>query len=466
MFAYHGGYSYRVKPSSAPSAQSVVSLKLTGLPPPLTPSLILEMMKSTRLRIVLATIGSLGDLHPCLALGLELRKRGHEISIASTELYRTKVEGLGLSFHSIPPDIPARDPAIMSVLMDMRLGPEFLLRKLILPALAETYHDLLNAMSGADLLIAGEIVFAAPLVAEKLKVPWVSAILSPFSFLSADDPSISPLAPSLTWLHGAGRVVNQAFLALGRFATDHWWKPVRDLRREQGLSLGRNPLFHDKFSPDLTLAMFSPEIARPQPDWPPNTVQSGYVYYDQAEEQSGLSKELRAFLDRSEPPIVFTLGSSAVHDPRGFFEESARAAKALGQAAVLLVGDNPTTVVDSSSILALPYAPFSELFPRTAVVVHQGGSGTTAQALRAGRPALIMPCGFDQPDNAARVQRLGAGLTLSRKRYSAKSAARVLDRLLTDPSYAATAENIGSRLRRENGVENACDAIERLLISR
>jgi rhamnosyltransferase subunit B len=423
-------------------------------------------MRKTPGRVVFATIGSLGDLHPCLALALELRQRGHEISIATTEIYRSKVEGLGLSFHPIRPNIPARDSALMSVLMDMRRGPEFLLRKLILPALAETYHDLLEVVAASDLLIAGEIVFAAPLVAEKLQRPWISAILSPFSFLSAYDPSVSPLAPSLTWLHYAGRRINGAFLKLGCIATEHWWRPVRHLRRELGLTRGRNPLFQDKFSADLTLALFSKEVAGPQPDWPQNTVQTGYVYFDREEGRTGLSEQLTAFLDHGRPPIVFTLGSSAVHDPRGFFEESARAARQLKQPAVLLVSDNPPPKVDSAEIIAVPYAPFSELFPRAAVVVHQGGSGTTAQALRAGRPALIMPCGFDQPDNAARVQRLGAGLTLSRKSYSAKTAARSLERLLTEPCYAASAERIGRALRAENAVKAACDEIERLLSSR
>ena len=144
-------------------------------------------------------------------------------------------------------------------------------------------------------------------------------------------------------------------------------------------------------------------------------MQPGYVFYDQDEAQSGLPAELEAFLQAGEAPIVFTLGSSAVHDPRGFFEQSAEAARMLNRRAVFLIGQNPPPSAMSSDSIAVPYAPFSELFPRAAVVVHQGGSGTTAQALRAGHPTLIMPCGFDQPDNAARVKRIGAGLTVSRE---------------------------------------------------
>ncbi|AXC14730.1 UDP-glucose:sterol glucosyltransferase [Acidisarcina polymorpha] len=415
-------------------------------------------------RIVLATIGSLGDLHPCLALALALRERGHRPLIASTEAYRSKVEALGLQFHVIRPDIAVRDPALMGPLMDMRRGPEVLLRRLILPVIRDTYEDLIEAVTGADLLIAGEIVFAAPLVAEKLRMRWVSAILSPFSFFSSLDPPVFPLAPSLDLLYRASPLVHKALLKTAQLATLSWWKPVRKLRRELGLRPGRNPIFYDKFSPNLTLALFSSEIARPQDDWPPNTIQPGYVYYDDAEAQSGLPAELSAFLDAGRPPIVFTLGSSAVHEPRGFFEESAAAAAIVKRRAVFLIADNPPPPRASSEMIAVPYASFSNLFPHAAAIVHQGGSGTTAQALRAGRPSLIMPCGFDQPDNAARVQRMGAGLTLSRNRYTASNAAKVLEKLLDDPQYSSKAEQIGDRLRAENGIGHACDAIEALFM--
>jgi rhamnosyltransferase subunit B len=414
-------------------------------------------------RILFATIGSLGDLHPCIAFALGLRERGHLPVIATTELYRAKVEGLGIEFHAIRPSIAPNDPKLMAGIMDMRRGPEVLLRQVILPALPDTYGDLLAAAAGADLLIAGEIVLAAPLVAEKLRLPWISALLSPFSFYSAYEPPVSPYAPSITFLHRFNWRFNKLFIELGRRGLQKWWEPVHRLRRERGLDPGGDPLFEVKFSADLILALFSPEIAKPQPDWPAHTVQPGYLFYDQDEARSGLPPELEAFLQNGEPPIVFTLGSSAVHDPRGFFEASAEAAKILNRRAVYLCGQSPPPATVAGQTIAVPYAPFSELFPRAAVVVHQAGSGTTAQVLRAGCPALIMPCAFDQPDNAARVKKIGAGLTVSRNRYNARTAAHLLNELLTTPTYAADAEQIARRLWSEDGVSEACDAVETLL---
>jgi rhamnosyltransferase subunit B len=414
-------------------------------------------------RILFATIGSLGDLHPCLALGLEMARRGESVAIATTEFYRERVEALGFEFHPLRPDWQPDHSELIRQCEDLRSGPEVLFRKLVMPHLRGMYDDLLAATASVDLMIAGELVYAAPLVSEKRNLRWASAILSPCSFFSAHDPSVLVSMPELIRFRRAGWLVNRLILDLARLGTRHWWNPIRALRRELGLRPDCDHLFRDKFSPDLVLALFSQSFASPQPDWPSSTVQPGFVYHDRQSTDAEPSPELAAFLAAGEAPIVFTLGSTAVHSPGAFYEESVEAAKRLGRRAVLLVGGNPAKANASPEVLALPYAPYSQIFPSAAAIVHQGGSGTTAQALRAGRPMLVVPFGWDQPDNGARVQRLGAGLVLPRKSYTADSAARALDQLLSDPSYTAKAENIGHRLRAEDGVGESCDALEKLL---
>src|SRR5439155_21778093 len=129
--------------------------------------------------------------------------------------------------------------------------------------------------------------------------------------------------------------------------------------------------------------------------------QCGFAFSDRkdSDRQDGasLDPDLAKFLDAGPPPIVFTLGSSAVFDARNFFRDSAAAAQSLGQRAVLLIGDEhnrPTPL--PPEIVAFDYAPYSEILPRASVIVHQGGVGTTGQALRAGRPMLVMPYSHDQ----------------------------------------------------------------------
>jgi len=419
---------------------------------------LIETVKPSR--IVIATIGSLGDLHPCLALGLELGRRGHRVTIASTEYYRGKVEELGIEFHSIRPNWDPTDQELIRQCENLRRGPEILYRKLVLPELRATYDDLISVAAGADLMIAGELVYAAPLVAEKLSLRWVSAILSPFSFFSSYDPSILVNAPSLIHLRKMGWRAYRAGLNLGRLATWHWSNPVRRLRRELGLRTDCDPLFRDKYSPDLVLALFSRWLAQPQPDWPRQTIQPGFVCFDRQKAES--APELTAFLATGDAPIIFTQGSIAVHNPGDFYEVSLEAAKRLGRRAILL---GAKTVVEgcSSQVLVLPYVPYSQVFPHGAVNVHQGGSGTSGQALRAGRPMLVVPYGWDQPDNAARIERLGAGLHLARTKYLPDTTTKALHRLLCEPSFARRAAQVGAALKEENGEALACDAIETLL---
>lgn len=416
-------------------------------------------------RVVLTTIGSLGDLHPFIAIGLGLRDRGHEIVIATTKDYRTKIELLELEFHSIRPDhIAMDDPKMLSLMMDLQKGTERVVKDYLLANLRQTYADLMDAVRGADFLVSHETIYATPLVAEVLKLRWATCALTPGSFFSVHDPFVLPPFPALAKLRVLGPTVNRQVMNFAKFVTRDWGEPIHQLRQELGLKPVGNPVIDDKFSPYLVLALFSSVLGSPQPDWAPNTVVTGFPFYDGNRER-GLAPELKQFLENGEPPIVFTLGSAAVFSPGDFYEASIQAAKMLNRRAVLLIGKNPSPKNLPESIIAFDYAPFSEIFPRACAIVHQGGIGTTAQALRAGRPTLVVPYSHDQPDNAARVERLGTSRTIPRKPYSAVRVAKQLRELLGNSNYAAKAAEIGRIVQAENGVGMACDVIEQQLQS-
>ena len=325
------------------------------------------------------------------------------------------------------------------------------------------YADLINSAQDVDFIIAGEGVVAARLVAEKLGIRWALAVLSPVSFFSAHDPSIIPILPFLAKLRGFSPIINRGIISLVKAIAKSLAEPVHQFRRELGLPpLVGNPFIDDKYSPYLVLALFSSALAKPQPDWAANTVVTGFTFYDGSQEGTELTPALKQFLEAGEPPIVFTLGSAAVMSPDNFYEESIQATQQLNRRAVLLIGKN-TPPKNSDNILAISYAPYSQVFPHAYAIVHQGGIGTTAQALRAGRPTLVMPYSHDQPDNAARVERLGTSRTIPRKQYWATRVAKELQKLLDSPGYATKAAEIRQIVQAENGVALACDAIEKQL---
>ncbi len=416
-------------------------------------------------KIVLNTFGSFGDLHPYLALAIELARRGHKPLIATSEVYREKIQAEGIEFAAVRPDVGELlgQTEFLNKLWDVKLGSKYLLRDYLLPRVEEGFEDLSAACEGADLLVTHAAAYAGPIVAEVRKVRWISVALQPAILFSAYDPPV--IAPAL-WarrLYGMGRWVFATMLTAARWETGRWAKPVFQLREKLGLPRGANPVLEGQFSPHGTLALFSPHFAQPQPDWPMNTRATGFVSYDKKGEGFGAASdgtELERFLAAGAAPVVFTLGSSAVMAAGRFFEESVKAVTKLGMRAVLLVGktEKPPRV-ESDSIYVTDYAPYSELLPRAAATVHQGGIGTVAQALKAGRPTIVVPWAHDQPDNAARCRRLGLARTVRRDNYKWEVVARELDRLLGDARYASRAREMADRLAEEDGVSAACSAL-------
>jgi UDP:flavonoid glycosyltransferase YjiC (YdhE family) len=356
------------------------------------------------------------------------------------------------------------DPAVMRHFMDLRFGTFRCLREFIVPALAESYEDTLAAAKGADLLVSHSITYATGLVAEKKGIPWVSTFTTPSCVFSAFDPPLIPGYPEVSKLL---RPLGPTFWHVTHDVLERvsrpWGRPWHRLREEIGLPPWRGNALVDRHSPDLILGLFSRRLAAKQADWPPQTVVTGFPILDR-DNASVMPAELERFVEAGSPPIVFTLGITAAIVGGRFFDESIAAASALGRRAVL-VGkryDGDRTLVPDHAI-ACEYVPFARLFPRAAAIVHAGGISSTGLAMRSGRPMLVVPFAHDQPDNAERLRRLGVARTIPGRRYTAARAVEALRPLLEDPSYARRAAEVGEQVRGEDGVQNACDAIESFL---
>jgi UDP:flavonoid glycosyltransferase YjiC (YdhE family) len=415
-------------------------------------------------RIVLAAFGSLGDLHPLIAIALELRSRGHDVSIAAMEYYREKIESIGIAFLPMAPHMVPGDEEKIASMMDAKTGPEVILREIIIPNLRPMYDDLMKAVEGADALISGEIVYSAQLVAEKTGIPHITTTMAPLSMFSIYDPGVPPQAPWFESLRFLGPLFNRGILALAKMNLDPWFAPYRAFRTDLGLDPNFDPLFSGKFSTDLHLVLFSSVLGAPQRDWPASAVQTGFCFYDGQADSGTMPDGLEEFIAAGEAPIVFTLGSAAVMDAGEFFNDSVKAAKLLGRRAVMIYGrDNPPPQGLADDIVGFEYAPYSLVFRHAACVVHQGGVGTTGQVLRAGIPHVFMPYGHDQPDNAARCRRIGVAEIVGRKKYTAETSAAAVHKVLSLPGYSASAAGYAGIVQSEKGAAAAADAIEHLL---
>jgi UDP:flavonoid glycosyltransferase YjiC (YdhE family) len=406
-----------------------------------------------------------------MGLALELQARGHRPAFATLPVYRKKVKDAGLKFFPLRPDSPPPETEeakeMIRRAMDLRDGPRYVMGELLAPHIRETYEDTIAAVTadgGTDLLVSHAVPMAAPIVAAKTGVKWISAVLSPVSLTSVYDPPTPPEFPWLRKLLLLHPALAKTFIRLLYRLTEQWVKPIRELRTELGLPAGGHPLFAGQHSPLRVLALFSSVLAQMQPDYPANTLITGFPFYDRNNVETP-PRELMQFLESGEPPILFTLGSTAVRVGEDFFRTSIEAARQLKRRALLLVSDSGDLSASdlSNGIGVFDYAPYSVVMPRASVVVHQAGIGTTGQALRSGRPMLIVPHGQDQPDNARRCAELGVALVLPSKRYNVSSAVEKLRELLDVPDFETHAQKVKLRMRSENGTQTACGAIEEAL---
>ena len=182
---------------------------------------------------------------------------------------------------------------------------------------------------------------------------------------------------------------------------------------------------------------------------------------------TALKAELEAYLRAGPPPIVFTLGSSVSMYATGFFMKAIEAARRLRHRALLVTGQDPAQYdgtiasagLEPRTIKVMRYLPYSEAFPHAAVNVHQGGVGTLAQALAAGRPQLVIPVGFDQPDNARRVERLGLSKSIAFQKLTAGAMTEALRELLSSPSYASSAAAVALTVNAEERDQRAAELL-------
>ncbi len=417
-------------------------------------------------RILIAAVGSEGDVRPLLAIGRVLRQRGHDVRLASHALHASLVAQAGLDFIDASGiDLP-EDPGEFARRAFRRFrGPRFVIRDFAAADVAASHARMAAACDDdVDMVLTSTLAFAGQILAQQRGWRWVSVVLAPAGLLSDYQP------PATGWARldrfAAGSPARAALLR--RFfeaACRRWTARLRRFRIAQGLSaepLAGNPMLRGQHAPGCSLALFPAWFGAPQPDWPVQMQQTGFCFLRAPEEE--LSPQLSEFLDTGAPPLVFSLGSAAVHAGERFLQESLAATRQLGARAVLLAGSPAMRQrlprILPPGVLATDAAPHRLLFPHASVVVHHGGIGTSAEALRAGRGMLVVPHGFDQFDNAARLQALGVAEVLPAPRYRAAGAAQRLQSLLDEPRYRRRAMDAAQRLCGSDGAQAAADAVE------
>jgi len=409
---------------------------------------------------ILTPFGSSGDVFPYLAIGRELRQRGHDVTLCAAVPFRGAAERAGLAFASGGSaddyDAITHHPDLWHPRRGMRL-----ILQLISEALRGHYATLTDLYEpGRTVLVGHPLALVTRTFEEKHRVPAASIHIAPGVIRSEHMAPVFEPGYDLTrfprwYKRGVYWVADRFFL------DPHITPALNAFRAELGLPPVRRVFQSWLHSPQLTIGIFPGWFGPPQPDWPPQTRLTGFILYDD-DASNQADPQIEEFLAFGKPPIVFTPGTGN-RQASQFFDAAVTATNILGMRALLLTGfpeqlppNLPETVRHAS------YLPFSSVLPRSAAIVHHGGVGTCAQGLAAGIPQLTMPMGFDQPDNAARLRRLGVGTWLTPRKFTPHRLASALKRLLEGCETAAACQEYSRRARETDAVGTTCDLLEEL----
>jgi rhamnosyltransferase subunit B len=417
------------------------------------------------MHVILNPLGSHGDVHPLVALGIGLQARGHLVTMVASAPYQDLADRHGFAFRAI-----GTTDDFNSIIENPKLwhprdnfavlfGGEPFERML-----RQTFFTIQELAQQPDtVVVAGTLSLAARLAHEKLGIPLATVHLQPLALFSvADPPVLATVSIPRWWPIWLRRLM--LWLGRYRYTEPLLRPPINRLRNELGLPLVKDIFGDWRHSPQRLLCLF-PEWFATAPDWPTQTRLTGFLQYDQASGRA-VSPGLLQFLDNGEPPVIFSFGS-AMRTGRAYFEAAVKACEVGNFRGVLLAkGGEQIPSILPSNVYHADYAPFSLVFPRASVVVHHGGIGTTAQALSAGVPQLIMPMAFDQPDNAARLEKLGVARQILPANFTGPSIAKLVKELQTNPSYRAAGTELAKRLDQGDALRISCEIVEGLLHSR
>ena len=412
------------------------------------------------MNVLLVALGSAGDVHPMLAIGKTLRSRGHQVEVLTHARFAALVGASGLAFHAVGSEAEyeatLRNPRLWHPIKGLGVMWRGVLRPAVEPVLARITEA---HQTGPCVVVAAPVAFGARLAQEQLGVPLVTVYTAATMLRSMHNPLTMAQWRVPRWLPLAWRRL--AWRLLDRYQLEPMARPSLDAWRAQlGLPPLPGPIFADwMHSPQAGVTLFPAWFAAAAADWPPQVRQAGFPMFD-GDAEPALDAALGQFLDAGDAPIVFMPGSAMRHGQL-FFQAAVAACVRLGRRGILL-SDDPAQMPAElpAGVICAGYVPFGQLLPRAAALVHHAGVGSSAQALRAGIPQLVLPVGYDQFDNALRLESLGVAASVQPRDQGPACMAVPLAALLGNPAVARACQAAAALLAQDDALDSVCRVVE------
>ena len=408
------------------------------------------------MNVLVFWMGTMGDALPFFGISAELARRGHKVTVFGNGYFHGTSDSLGLPFVDLITPAQYEDRLIERAkaqdLESLKVNSKYVVEDL--PTVHRAVHE--HYVPNQTMVVSQSYLMGSRIAQEELGFPMATVHLYPMLLRSAmDGPWWLPRGV----IRFGHRLIDGVVdAALG--------KDVNALRATRNLPPVKRVFDQWWLSPDLVLAMFPSWFSKPQPDWPAQTVQAGFPFFN-PQHGSKLSPATEQFLASGSPPIVFA-HTQAVKYLDGYFEHSIKAARDLGYRALLLGGHKELlTIPMPEGVMHSPAEPHELLLPRCKAIVHHGGIGTAFAAMKAATPQICVPQMLDQPFNAKLLEKMGVSATIPWKKYGAALVTRTLNRLLENPATTKACA-VYSKLTREqpDPCTIAADAIEKVMKSR
>ncbi|MCQ2478615.1 MAG: glycosyltransferase [Clostridia bacterium] len=411
--------------------------------------------------VAMATLGSYGDFRPCLFLGRELVKGGHTVRLITHAKYEQDCKDNGIEFYdmggSVDDFMKAAVGSVDENGFNMNVFGAF---KAYFKKCNPTFRAAtLKALDGADILLYFYAASAATIPAEAMGIPYVR-----FNFIP-DLPS--PEFPTVGWPKiwlpfGLTKVYNKISYRVSKyFALKLFTSGFDDWAKEYGLKMSKIGKKHQDGKPIEALFPCGSVLFKQSKDYPESAHFIGYWNDASKTVNYTPDKELEDFLSAGEKPVFIGFGSMTDKNPEQLKSVIIDAAKKCKKRILLQAGWVGFTADDlPDNVHLVEFIPHEWLFNQVCGVVIHGGAGTTASALKAGKPILVVPFGTDQNFWGANVHNSGYGpAPIPREQLTADNLSAAICELCDNGTYKEAAQKAAEIMASENGVAQAVDFI-------
>ncbi|MDZ4851205.1 MAG: glycosyltransferase [Pirellulaceae bacterium] len=412
-------------------------------------------------RFLLSPSGTSGDVHPYVAVGCELKRRGHEVFLLTNPAYEEVARQHSLDF------VPIGEGLDWSELRsDARIHSSRQAWKAAMQwGATGTMREVFAAVRQFDR--PGQTAIAAPawnlgarIAREALSVPLATLVINPFLFRSVYQSPITPQMYLPSWMPRWMKSF-QYWFGDAFYVEPLIGRSLREFRNELGLPTVTRWMNRWWFSPDLLLALFNEVYAPRQPDWPSHIEFVGHTATDPDGDPS-INAGVQQFLDAGSPPICFVPGSVGPGS-KSYYDTAIEACTELGVRGLILDKTDHDFQPLPPSMFHARYSPLRSVLPKCRAIAHSGCAGTATQGLLAGIPHLIRPCVNDQPDVAQRLHRLGVAEIISTKQFKTAAVVQKLRALIDDKEIPLRCQEVQSIVARDDAVNTICNRLERLI---